>query len=135
MSYDLMVFDPAAAPDNRVEFLAWFNQQTEWTENLDYNDPDNLSPVLRSWFMDFIQTFPPMNGPLAGDDYDDPHVTDYSLARGLVYAAFAWSQCELAYRHMFQTAAKHKIGFFNASSSEAWIWVPSASGSLEKITK
>jgi hypothetical protein len=32
MSYDLMVFDPAAAPRERDDFLRWYDAQTEWTE-------------------------------------------------------------------------------------------------------
>ena len=36
MSYDLMVFDPAAAPAGRSAFIAWYQTQTDWDAEHDY---------------------------------------------------------------------------------------------------
>ena len=121
LSYDLMVFDTSAAPHDRPAFMAWYNKQTDWDESHDYNNPENPSPALRSWFRDITKTFPPMNGPLASDNPDDPKVTDYSLGPSVIYAAFAWSEAKAARKRVKELAAKHKVGFFDVSSDEGEI--------------
>jgi hypothetical protein len=39
LSYDLTVFDADVAPRGRAAFMAWYDQQTQWTESHGYNDP------------------------------------------------------------------------------------------------
>jgi hypothetical protein len=34
-----MVFDPEVAPRNRVDFMKWYEAQTQWAEGYSYNDP------------------------------------------------------------------------------------------------
>jgi hypothetical protein len=133
VSYNLMVFDAAAAPRGRNAFTAWYERQTQWTETHGYNDPDVPTPALRGWFREMIGSFPPMNGPLASDDPDDPKVTDYSLGQSVIYAAFAWSQADSAYQRMKELAAKHHVGFFDVSSTDGEIWLPTADGGFEKM--
>jgi hypothetical protein len=130
VSYDLMVFDPAVAPSGRRAFMEWYKQQTQWTESHGYNNPDIPASSLRAWFQEMMKTFPPMNGPLASDDPDDPRVTDYSLGRCVVYVAFAWSQADAAYSATKNLAAKHHVGFFDVSSDQGDIWLPTADGGL-----
>ncbi len=91
MSYDLMAFNPTAAPRNREDFLQWFEAQSEWEEPHSYDDPKNTISPLKEWLLEFMKQFPAMNGPYAaGDDMiDDPHVTDYSMAKDVVYCCFA----------------------------------------------
>ena len=36
MSYDLMVFEKTKAPTTKKEFIAWYEKQTEWGEEHDY---------------------------------------------------------------------------------------------------
>lgn len=134
MSYDLMVFDPSAAPRERTAFMAWYQQQAQWSEPHDYNDPEAPSERLRAWFREMIETFPPMNGPLARNDDDSPKVTDYSLGSSVIYAAFAWSEAEMAYHRMFVLAARHHVGFFDVSSAVGDLWFPTADGQLERDT-
>lgn len=124
MSYDAMVFDPEVAPRKKSEFLKWYKVQTEWTEGHSYDDPEISTPALREWFMDMIKTFPAMNGPYAKEDADDPHVTDYSVGTSVIYAGFAWSLADEAYKSMFAMAKKHGVGFFNASGSDDEIYFP-----------
>ena len=130
MSFDLMVFDPSASPRGRKAFMDWYEKQTAWDESHGYNNPEIPARALQSWFRDIIKTFPPMNGPLASDDPDDPKVTDYSLGRTVIYAAFAWSEAESAHRHAKELAAKHGVGFFEVSSDKGDIWLPTTSGRL-----
>jgi hypothetical protein len=131
MSYDLMVFDVEAAPRNRSDFMAWYEQQTQWSESHGYNDPDVPTPPLRAWFREMIKSFPPMNGPLASEDMEDPNVTDYSVGRSVIYAAFAWSQAEAARRRMLTLAAKHRVGFFDVSAKDGAVWLPGPGGTFE----
>jgi len=133
MSYDLMVFDPAAAPMNRQEFLSWFDQQAEWSETHGYDDPAVSSPGLRSWFLEMISDFPALNGPYASksDDMDDPRITDYCIGQSVIYAAFRWSEADIAYEVMFRNAAKHRVGFYDVSSDNGAVWVPNAQGEFE----
>lgn len=124
MSYDLMVFDPAAAPRDRDDFLRWYDTQTEWSEGHSYGDPQVTTPALASWFAEMAQAFSPMNGPLASKDYDNPKVTNYSIGRSVIYAAFAWSQAETAFEAVYRLAAKHGVGFYDVSAEEGEIRVP-----------
>jgi hypothetical protein len=133
VSFDLMVFDASAAPRRRKAFIDWYKQQTQWQESHGYNNPDIPAPALQAWFRDIIQTFPPMNGPLASDDPDNPKVTDYSLGRSVIYGAFAWSEASAARELAKEMAAKHGIGFFDVSA-EGDIWFPIA-GTLEKLNE
>jgi hypothetical protein len=135
MSYDLMVFDTTAAPSTRSAFMEWYRQQTQWPESHGYNNPEVPASALREWFLEMIKTFPPMNGPLASDDFDDPKVTEYSLGETAIYACFAWSQAEQAYRQMFDLAAKHQVGFFDVSATDGDIWLPATHGKLVKLPR
>ena len=130
-----MVFDPAAAPLERAAFLAWYDKQTEWTESHGYNDPQVTAATLRSWFVDMMRDYPPMNGPLASDDVDNPRLTDYSIGREVIYAAFAWSEAEQAYKRVFGAAQTHRVGFFDVSAEDGDVWVPNTAGKLERVPR
>jgi len=132
MSYDLAVFDMEAVPRERAQFLVWYDTQTEWGEEHGYDDPAVSSAPLRAWFLDIIAAFPPMNGPLAADDIDEDagRATDYSVGRSFIYAAFAWSQAQDAHAIVFGLAAKHGVGFFDASSELGEVWWPDGQGAL-----
>lgn len=132
MSYDLMVFNKDAAPKTRADFMNWYQDQTEWTEEHSYDDPANTSEELRNWFMEMIQTFPAMNGPFASDD--NPKVSDYCIGKDVIYVAFAWSLAEEAYDKMLALAEKHGVGFYDTSSDTGDILFPD-NGKLRPIDK
>lgn len=48
MSYDLMVFEKTKAPVTRNEFIAWYEKQTEWSEDHDYQNISVSSPSLKN---------------------------------------------------------------------------------------
>lgn len=125
-----MVFDATVAPRDRTTFFAWCEKQAELQESYGYNNADFPCPELKNWFHEIIKTFPPMNGPLASDDPDDPKATDYSLGRSVIYGAFAWSEAEAAYKHVKELAAKHGVGFFDASGHDGDTWWPGAEWKL-----
>ena len=124
MSYDMMVFEASAAPREAAAFIAWFDKQAESGENHDYDDPAVSSPVLQAWFAEMVQEFPPMSGPLSNDDDDRPGLTDYSIGREVIYAAFAYSVAERAHGRVQDLAEKHGVGFFDLSADEAAIVFP-----------
>lgn len=122
MSYDLMVFEISKAPAAKKEFMAWYEKQVEWDEEHDYQSVGVASPALQSWFLEMKDTFPPMNGDgsldadiLEKDESLASRMTDYSIGREMIYAAFAWSAAEEAYQQMRFLAQKHKVGFFDVS--------------------
>ena len=124
MSYDLMVFDPEAAPRDREEFMRWYRAQTEWSEDHSYDDPRVTIPALAGWFAEISEAFPPMNGPGASDDYDNPRLTDYSIGRSVIYVAFAWSEADAAFETVRRLAIEHEVGFFDVSADEGEIRFP-----------
>ena len=129
MSYDLMVFAPGAAPKDRNGFMAWYSTVVEWGEDHGYDDPVVCVAPLAAWFHDIRADFPPMNGPLAPvDDFDNPKLTDYSVGRQAIYAAFAWSQMRPARRAMFDLAKRHRLGFFDTSADDGQVWLPTLFG-------
>jgi hypothetical protein len=132
MSYDLMVFNKEVAPNNSDDFIKWYYIQTEWNEGLDYNEPQNASIELQNWFRDIIKTFPPLNGPLASNDFDNNYASDFSISKNIIYVAFSWSVAEEAYKTMYELAEKHGVGFFNVSSDSSEIFIP-IEGKLKSI--
>ncbi len=94
-----MVFESNTAPASHVQFMDWYEQQTQWAEGHSYDDPAVLTAKLRAWFMEIIKSFPPLNGPLSQDDLpeDEASATDYSVGKSVIYCAFAWPKAELAY--------------------------------------
>lgn len=130
MSYDLMVFAPEAAPQDRAAFMQWYEQQTQWTEAHNYDDPAVCTPALRAWFLELIQSYATLNGPYATKaPPDDPApVADYSLGQALIYTAFTWREADHAYQTTFNLAAKHGVGLFNASSDNSEVWLPDREG-------
>jgi hypothetical protein len=131
MSYDLMVFEPTAAPKERKEFMKWYAQQTEWTEDHSYQDHAVTTESLQAWFKEMIEHFPPMNGPMASDDVDDPKVTDHCIGKHVIYSAFAWSVAEEAHPKMRELAINYSVGFFDVSADNGEILFPGESSDLK----
>ncbi len=131
MSYDLMVFEKTKAPRIKKEFMEWYEKQTMWEEEHNYQSVDVTSPALKKFFLEIIKTFPPMNGEFAPDDITfsenenlESYLTEYSIGYDMIYAGFAWSVAEEAYQKMRELAKKHEVGFFDVSGSIGDIILP-----------
>ena len=136
MSYDLMVFRPDIAPKTRPEFINWYHDQTQWAEEHSYDDPVVTSDNLKSWFIEMINSYPAMNGPYAKEeDEDNEFVTDYSVGKDVIYAAFSWSLAEQAYEKMKVLAEKYEVGFFDASADNGDILFPDNNGKNQPIDR
>ncbi|RJG20991.1 hypothetical protein [Massilia cavernae] len=123
MSYDLMVFDPAAAPAKRGDFLDWYEQQTEWADDQDYDNPAVCTPPLQAFHADIAAEFPPAE--------DEDTGTDYTIDRSLIYMSFLdWDKIDDAHGAVSRLAAKHALGFFDVSSDLAEVWLPDKKGGL-----
>ena len=121
MSYDLMVFNPQTAPKSEVDFLKWSTQQIQWKEEHSYDNIKVTSLQLQNWFMEMIKEFPAINGPHAPSNIEDiidaNEVTDYSIGKDVIYAAFKSSISHKAYSKMLELAEKHNVGFYDISNT------------------
>ncbi|MCP4354469.1 MAG: hypothetical protein GY793_02315 [Proteobacteria bacterium] len=136
MSFDLMVFDKDKAPSSKADFLKWWEAQSQWEEDHDYEDPAITTEKLKDWFKDIIDDYPPMNGPYAykGDDEEiEDKLVDYCIGKSLIYTSFPWSGAENGYYKVKESAQKHKLGFFNVSSNKVEILVPDDKGCFEEM--
>lgn len=132
MSYDLLVFDPKAAPLERAAFLQWYESQNELDGGFNPTRDEFSSPKLRTWLEEMLEIFPAMNGSFAKaeQDVDDPHLTDYGINRTSIYACFAWSLADLAYNSVMTAAEKHGVGVYDVSNPQGAIWRPGNDGKL-----
>ena len=133
MSYDLMVFDPLKPPRDRNGFMAWYDKQTEWSENHDYSHPEVTMPELQIWFQEMIMQFPWIDDPNYLNDIDNPKLAEYNFGRSIIYVAFAWSEAENAREAVFQLAQKHKVGFFDVSAENGQVWLVDDKGEYRCI--
>lgn len=128
-----MVFDPQAAPHTRDEFLAWYFEQTSWSEAHDYDNPKVTTTNLYLWFLDMSLEFPSLDDPKHSNGIDNPRLSGYNFGSVIIYVTFAWSEVENAYEAMFRLAQKHKIGFFDVSASNGEVWLPDSNGDYRCI--
>lgn len=124
MSYDLMVFEASVAPESRKEFMAWYSEQTQWSESHDYQDPMISSPTLQNWFQEMTQHFPAMDSSFASDDVDNLKIADYCIGKDIIYCTFPWPVAEEAFTLMRKLSIKHQVGFFNVSAYNGEILFP-----------
>src|SRR6266478_1960492 len=106
---------------------------TEWEDPRGCYDPGICSPPLKAWYLDMIKEFPALNGPyakLADSDAESAAISEYNVAKHLIYVAFAWSMVEPAYESCFRLAARHGLGFFDVSGDEGAAWLPDENGGL-----
>ena len=119
MSYDLMVFDPEVAPRERSAFRAWYQQQTQWTEDRDYSDPAGTTQSLLRFYHAIREHYPAMNGPDATQDDDlIDRAGDYSIGASMIYATFPWSLAEEVYPRFRAAAVDCGVGFYDVSGDE-----------------
>ena len=133
MSYDLMVFEPEAAPKKHAAFMAWYFELAKWQDG-PYDDPTKTSPRLQAWVKDMQRKFPDGNSLEASDllDEDDGSLSDYTIGRQFVYAGFSWSKAVTAAAEAERLATLHGVGFFDVSSNREEVYLP-IGGALELV--
>ena len=117
IDFYVLAFDINVAPKNRNEFLEWKEKQMEWKEDHDYNNINISSDNLKNWYMDIINTFPPINEDM--EKYDEEfekienneYLTEYSIGKNIIYSVFNWIKAEEAFDLVKMLSKKHRIGF------------------------
>ena len=130
MSYDLMAFEISKAPKEKEEFFKWYDKQSEWEENHDYDDINVSSEKLQNFYKEMIKTFPHMNGADCPSDEEiennpelEDYLTDYCIGYDIIYIAFSWSKDEEAYNLMKKLCKKYQVGFFDVSGDgDVFYW-------------
>ena len=118
-----MVFDKMSVPKNRIAFMKWYEEQTNWNEDHEYNDPKLTTDKLKNWFMEIIKIFPQMDGTFAptieeiNEMENDSYVTGYSIRKNIIYATFSWSLAKEAFKTVKELAKKYDVGFFDCSGT------------------
>lgn len=128
MSYDLMLFLPKAAPQREADFFDWFDEQTEWEEDHDYQSDSVSAPALRACFGELSAQF-----PVLGKKRQSDLEAEYSFGSVIILAAFSFKQQQAALDLAKRLAGKHQLGLFEASSDDGWIWVPDGQGGLRAM--
>jgi hypothetical protein len=125
MSYDLMVFEPEAAPKNHDAFMERYFALTKWKDG-PYDDSAQTFARLRAWVQEMQRTFPDIKGPEAEIRLQDDEgvLGDYTIGRQFVYAGFAWSKAVAAAGEAERLAKLHGVGFFDVSSDGEEVWLP-----------
>ncbi|MBI1362069.1 MAG: hypothetical protein GC155_17470 [Alphaproteobacteria bacterium] len=133
MSYDLVAFDPAAAPRERTAFLGWI--KTALSETPSAGDPAAAAPELWAWRNDMSQTFPAADAPGAFDPYSPSETRNasYRFANKLVIASLHWDVSGQAIYQARRSAQAHRIGLFDASGTDRCVWMVSGRGRFEIV--
>lgn len=122
MSYDLLVFEPGAAPvEDRTAFLAWFSQVVRLRDGHLLSDPAQTSPALQRWYAGMTEAFPHIGSARAGQSemQEDEINADYRFAPAAVFARFEWQVSRKAYHLAMKHARANGLGFFDASGESA----------------
>lgn len=116
-----MVFEPAAAPDDRIAFIAWFSQVMRLRDGHMLPDPTQASPALQRWYEGMAYAFPPIGSTHAGSVQmkEDEINADYRFAPNAVFARFEWRISRRAYHVAMKLARMNGLGLFDASGESA----------------
>lgn len=135
MSFDLVVFDADQAPKSKEAFLAWYEEQAQWSEGHAYDDVLRATAHLQNLYRDLIEVFPPAYGPDAPEDGEAVEAcqADYLIGFHMIHVAFGWSKAVTALQKVVDLARRHGVGFFNVSSKDKNLWLPNGEGELREI--
>ena len=114
MSYDIMIFEPAAVSDE--DFPQWWERVSRWEEPRDYDTTEGSTPAIRSFFRDLIRAFPPLNGPdaLSEEELEEREaeglpVADYTIGADYIYIGVGWSDADALVKIVGQMAWTHRL--------------------------
>ena len=109
MSYDILIFEPAAVSDE--EFPQWWEQVSRWEEPRDYDTTEGSTPAIRSFYRDLIRVFPPFNGPYAlteeeldAREAEGLPVADYTIGTDFIFISVGWSDANALVKIVGQMA-------------------------------
>ena len=133
MSYDLLVFHPAAAPRDRVAFEAWLHPALEAPPV----NASSMSGNLPDFYAFLTQTFPDVNGKgvnaavllapprpglwarLRGQRapaaLDPAWLADYAALPNALLIGFDWTMADEALSRVVNTARATEVGVYDMS--------------------
>ena len=119
MSYDIMIIDRHPRFKDSKEFLEWFDDVTQWKENIDYDDCEHATPSLKEWFMKMKDIVRPMNGKyaLSDEEIDRCLDADYAIAREGIMMAMGYSEADKICEIAFKLAKEYGLSYFDISGS------------------
>ena len=119
MSYDIMIIDRHPRFKDSKEFLEWYDDVTEWKEDLDYNDCEHATPRLKEWFMKMKDIVKPINGKYALSDEEINRCldADYAIAREGIMMAMGYSEADKICEIAFKLAKECGLSYYDISGS------------------
>jgi hypothetical protein len=130
MSYDLVVFEPAAAPADRDGFLAWYAEAARLEDGSLACNPSATAPILQAWYRDMIKAFPALAGPDAPAfrEIDDDRSAEYRFGPSAIFASFQWEASRKVQLQALRLARSHGVGLFDACGATCPVWGPTERG-------
>ena len=114
MSYDILIFEPAAVSDK--DFPQWWKRVSRWEEPHDYDTTEGSTPAIRSFYRDLVRTFPPFNGPdaLSEEELEEREeqglpVADYTIGADYIYISVGWSDANVFAKTVGQLAWTQRL--------------------------
>ena len=119
MSYDIMIIDRHPRFKDSKEFLEWYDDVTQWKENIDYDDCEHATPHLKEWFMKMKDIVKPMNGKyaLSVEEINRCLDADYAIAREGIMMAMGYSEADKICEIAFKLAKEYGLSYFDISGS------------------
>lgn len=133
MSYDLMVFDPAAVPLERPGFIAWVRRMIRMGEGSVLEETQ--LEALTLWRNDMAARYRRHSLRYGREVTPTLLLPDFRITASAIYASFDWRLCVPLYRDGLRLAQDHQIGFFDVSGEEAAVWIPGLRGRLAVVHK
>ena len=129
MSFDLLFFLAAAAPNNPDQFDEWLALDNEE----EITDLKSLSKSLKDWYDEVKINYPPLNGPdaVSGDSLGNLNVIDYYFSVDRIEVSIPSSAPESVVQDLLSAASKRGVGVFDPQSGSAYF--PDHNGELKKI--
>ena len=130
MSYDLVIFEPAAPPADRNGFLVWYTEVARLGDGSLACNPAATAPILQAWYRDMIKAFPALIGPDAPAyrDIDDNRPAEYRFCQSAIFASFQWEASRKVQLQALRLARSHAVGLFDASGATCAVWGPTDRG-------
>lgn len=95
--------------------MEWYDRQTKWIENQNYDNPDNTSKQLHDWYYEMISSYPTINSPNFSDDDENYKYGDYSIGQFIIYFSLPWPEADNANKMAKGLAVKYNVGFYDVS--------------------
>lgn len=116
-----MIIDHHPRFKNSIDLLTWYDDVTQWGDDVDYNDYIHTTKSLMDWFLEMKEIIPPLNGPFAPTDKEVGDgkypVADYCIAKDAIYVSLSFDNVEETREIAFDLAKKHNLSFFDISGS------------------